>query len=224
VTKITFYEQVGIIIPGALFLFGLLLYFPSLRELLVSGGFTVGELGIFLLLSYAAGNLVAACANLAETLLWPLGGGMPTNWVTKSETTLISGQQRELLEKRMSSRLGIKVNDIRGINSQVWWPISRQLYSEVVRHGKPERIDIFNGNYGLNRGLAAACFLLACVSALEQRWWPCTFLAFATAIYGYRAYRFAIHYGRELYLEFLVLGDTTTANSTPEQKVTTTES
>ena len=55
--KPTFYEQVGIIIPGAVFLFGLLFYFPSLRDLLAKDGITVGQLGIYVLLSYAAGNL-----------------------------------------------------------------------------------------------------------------------------------------------------------------------
>ncbi len=34
VTKLTFYEQVGIIIPGTVLLFGLLFYIPMLRELL----------------------------------------------------------------------------------------------------------------------------------------------------------------------------------------------
>jgi hypothetical protein len=33
------------------------------------------------MLSYAAGNLVAACGNAGETLLWGLVGGMPSDWV-----------------------------------------------------------------------------------------------------------------------------------------------
>lgn len=81
--KPTFYEQVGIVIPGAVFLFGLLFYFPPLRDLLAKDNVTVGQLGIYVLLSYAAGNLVAALGNLGENL-WLLAGGMPTDWLVKN--------------------------------------------------------------------------------------------------------------------------------------------
>lgn len=40
--KPTFYEQVGIVIPGALFLFGLVLFFPELRAFLGTGGVSLG--------------------------------------------------------------------------------------------------------------------------------------------------------------------------------------
>ena len=203
--KPTFYEQVGIIIPGATFLFGLLFYFPTLRDLLAKDGITVGQLGIYVLLSYAAGNLVAAVGNVGENVLWRIAGGMPSDWVTKPTKSLISVQQRELVEKKLKSRLGIDVPGIAGLEREVWGPISRQLYSEVARHGKPDRIDTFNGNYGLNRGLTAACFILACISAARQDWWPCGLLATLAIVYGYRAYRFGVHYSRELYLQFLTI-------------------
>jgi hypothetical protein len=34
----TFYEQVGIVIPGSVLLFGLLLYFPALQAVLAKDG------------------------------------------------------------------------------------------------------------------------------------------------------------------------------------------
>lgn len=216
--KLTFYEQVGIIIPGAVFLFGLLFYFPALRDLLAKDGVSVGQLGIYVLLSYAAGNLVAACGNVGENLLWRLAGGMPSDWIVKSETTLISPQQRDLVEKKLRSRLGIEVESIRGLDRKAWFPISRQLYSDVARHGKPDRIDTFNGNYGLNRGLAAACVLLACIAATKESWSACALLAVLSAVYVYRAYRFGVHYARELYLQFLTIGETA-AKVTPRKKV-----
>jgi hypothetical protein len=154
---------------------------------LAKDGITVGQLGIYVLLSYAAGNLVAALGNVGEGLLWRLAGGMPTDWVTKPEATLISPQQRDLVEKKLRSRLGIEVESIRGLDPKVWWPISRQLYSDVARHGKPDRIDTFNGNYGMNRGLASACFILACIAATRQSWWPCALLVALTVVYVYRA-------------------------------------
>ncbi len=204
--KPTFYEQLGIIIPGSLLLFGLVLFFPTVRDVLAKDGITVGQLGIYLLLSYAAGNLVAALGNVGEAL-WKLAGGMPTDWITKSETTLVSPQQRELIEKRLRSRLGIEIKSLRGLDRKTWWPISRQIYAEVARHGKPDRIDTFNGNYGLNRGLSAGCVLLACIAATQHSWLYGALLLALAVVYGYRAYLFGVHYGRELYMQFLTMGD-----------------
>jgi len=131
---------------------------------------------------------------------------------------LISPQQRELVEKKLRSRLGIEVDSIRGLDKKVWFPISRQLYSDVARHGKPDRIDTFNGNYGLNRGLAAACFLLACIAASAESWSACASLAVLSGIYVYRAYRFGVHYARELYLQFLTISEMP-AKAAPRKKV-----
>jgi len=155
--------------------------------------------------------------NLGEAVLWPLAGGMPSNWVTKQETRLISPQQREQVESRIRSRLGIAVETLRGLDQRVWWSISRQIYSDVARHGKPDRIDTFNGNYGLNRGLSGACSLLACIAAITQNWLSAGLLVVLTAIYGYRAYRFGVYYGRELYLQFLTTAETST-KATPKRK------
>jgi hypothetical protein len=145
VNKLTFYEQVGIVIPGSVFLFGLLLFFPVLQAVLTKDGVSVGELGIFVLLSYAAGHLIAAVGNAAESFLWGLVGGMPSGWVTKTQTSLLSGPQIDLLEKKVQSRLGITAGKIRGLDPKIWWPISRQIYADVAKNGKAERIDTFNG-------------------------------------------------------------------------------
>jgi hypothetical protein len=208
VNKLTFYEQVGIVIPGSVFLFGLLLFFPVLQPVLTKDGVSVGELGIFVLLSYAAGHLIAGIGNAAESFLWGLVGGMPSDWVTRTQTPLLSVPQVDLLEKKVQTRLGIIVGKIRGLDPKIWWPISRQIYADVAKNGKAERIDTFNGNYGLNRGLAAASFALACIAASQTKWSIALGLLVLTAVYDYRAYRFGVHYARELYLQFLVLNET----------------
>jgi hypothetical protein len=58
--KLSFYEQVGIVIPGSVFLFGLVFYVPALRDVLAKDGISIGGLGIFVIISYAVGHLVAA--------------------------------------------------------------------------------------------------------------------------------------------------------------------
>jgi hypothetical protein len=206
VNKLTFYEQVGIVIPGSVFVFGLLFFFPGLQTVLTKDGVSLGDFGIFLLLSYAAGHLIAAIGNVGERLFWWFFGGMPTDWITKTGTTLLSSSQVDLVDKKVQARLGI-TDKVRGLDPKVWWPISRQMYADIAKNGKPDRIDTFNGMYGLNRGLAAATFSLPCVAAGQCKWSIAVGLILLTAVYDYRAYRFAVHYGRELFLQFLVLDD-----------------
>jgi hypothetical protein len=59
----TFYEQVGIVTPGSVFVFGLLFFFPDFQTVLTKDGVSLGDFGIFVLLSYAAGHLIAAIAG-----------------------------------------------------------------------------------------------------------------------------------------------------------------
>jgi hypothetical protein len=216
VNKLTFYEQVGIVVPGSVFVFGLLFFFPVLQTVLTKDGVSLGDLGIFVLLSYAAGQLIAAIGNLAESILWRFVGGMPTDWITKTRTTLLSSTQIDLVEKKLKNRLGITAK-VRGLDQKVWWPISRQIYADVAKNGKPDRIDTFNGMYGLNRGLAAATFALACVAAVQEKWFIGLGLLVLTGVYDYRAYRFGVYYGRELYLQFLVLNKIDSKNAAPEK-------
>jgi hypothetical protein len=105
--KLTFYEQVGIVIPDVVLLFGLLFFVPSLKDVLAKDGVSIGQLGIFLLLSYAAGHLIAAIGNFGESLLWRLAGGMPSNWVLKERTSLLSDKQRARLPEKIKARLGL---------------------------------------------------------------------------------------------------------------------
>lgn len=206
--KLTFYEQVGIVIPGSVLLFGLLFFVPSLKDVLAKDGVSVGQLGIFVLLSYAAGHLIAALGNVGEGLLWKLAGGMPSNWIVQQKTSLLSDQQRARLPEKIKARLGLEVPTIVGMDRKNWFPLSRQIYSDVERNGKRDRIEAFNGNYGLNRGLAAGCLALGCVAFVFGNWQVGIGLLVFCAVYVYRAYRFGVHYGRELYVQFLSMPET----------------
>jgi hypothetical protein len=202
----TFYEQVGIVIPGSVFLVGLLFYFPALNALMAKDGVTLGQFGIFLLLSYASGHLLAAVGNALEWLLWKVAGGMPTDWVTKTGgTSLLSASQIDAVQAKVNARFGSNLSKIPGMDRKTWFPISRQIYADIAKNGKPDRIDTFNGNYGLNRGLAAATLALAIVSLAEEQKGVAAALVAVTIVYGYRAYRFARYYAREVYVQFLTL-------------------
>src|SRR4029453_7263377 len=203
--KLSFYEQIGIVIPGSVLVFALVLYYPQLQILTAKDGISVGELGLFVLIAYAAGHLIAAIANALEGLFWGILGGMPSDWVTRDPPALLSPQQIENLRTKIATRLDVTIDRMPGLDKKTWLPISRQIFADVVKNGKPDRIDTFNGNYGLNRGLASACLVLVLVALAHLDWMIGLGLFLAAAIYSYRAYRFGVHYARELYLQFLVL-------------------
>jgi hypothetical protein len=210
--KLTFYEQVGIVIPGSVLFAGLLFLFPALNAYMPKEGVTLGQFGIFLLLSYAAGHLVAAIGNALESMGWKLVGGMPSQWVVREgDNPILSAAQMRLLSAKLLSRLNVVVEKIPGYDARKWFPISRQIYTDVVKNGNPQRIETFNGNYGLNRGLCSATVVLAAVSATQRQWWIALYLFAVSLVYGYRAYRFGVHYGLELYVQFLALSDTSAA-------------
>jgi hypothetical protein len=147
-----------------------LFYIPALNALVAKDGVTLGQFGIFLLLSYAAGHFIAALGNVLESVLWRPFGGMPSDWVTKRQSSLLSPQQIVALETKVTSRFNLSIGKLTGMDRNAWWPISRQVYADVGKNGKVERIDTFNGNYGLNRGLSAACVALAIVAATQAQW------------------------------------------------------
>jgi hypothetical protein len=214
--KMSFYEQIGIVIPGSVLMFGLVLYYPELKLLTTKDSMSVGELGLFVLISYAAGHLIAAVANALEGIFWNILGGMPSDWVTRDPPALLSPQQIENLRVKVSSRLNVKIDKMAGLDRKAWFPISRQAYADVAKNGKPDRIDTFNGNYGLNRGLSSACLVLAVVALAHADWLIGAGLIGTAGIYSYRAYRFGVHYARELFLQFLILDNQTKATPKAE--------
>ena len=78
-SKFDAYEIVGVIMPGSVLLFGMALLFPDLKSLFFAQGFSLGELGLFLVLSYVTGHLIQAIGNLLEFIVWKGFGGMPTD-------------------------------------------------------------------------------------------------------------------------------------------------
>jgi|SRR6185437_1712325 len=201
----SFYEQTGILIPGATLVFGLLFFFPEFRMLFFSDGVSIGGLGLFLLISYAGGHLAAALGNIMESCIWLRG--RPSNWIVREKNGLLSPEQMDSLEQLVRQRLRLDIAAIRGMSPNQWFPISRQIYADVMSHGKPARIDSFDGNYTLNRGLAAALLALVLISLAfsETDWRVAVGLLPIAVIYTYRMYRFGVSYANELYAQFLLL-------------------
>jgi len=205
--KFDFYEFAGILVPGTVTLTGISIIIARVGKLFASGSISVGGLGLFLILAYAAGHLVQALGNLIEWAWWKLCGGMPTDWVTKEKQELLAPEQLGLLKEQVT--LITKENvTLDGMDRRAWYPIVRQIYAAVSAAGRTQRVDVFNGNYGLNRGIAASLSVVLAVLLLSHGfadWRAGLVLVAGIAVAIYRMHRFGRHYGRELFVQFLAL-------------------
>jgi hypothetical protein len=205
VKELSFYEQVGVVLPGSIFLAGLTLLFPQLKAQFGSDGLSVGGLGLFLIVAYATGQLIAAAGNFLETIVWLPTSGMPSNWVVKRRTMLLSTDEIQRIQSKLNKQLGTNI-EIGTLSRKDWKPHFRHIYQAVMTVEPGGRVLTFNGYYGLNRGLATATLLISVAVAVEQgpNWikWSSALLIVA-AIYVYRMCRSGVLFAREVYTRFL---------------------
>lgn len=74
--------------------------------------------------------------------------------------------------------------------------------------GHPDRIDIFNGNYGMFRGISSSILTILVISFIDNEQQPLVLylvLVISFLLSLYRMHRFGIHYARELYIQFLTI-------------------
>lgn len=195
-----FYEYAGFIIPGAIVVMAVVWLFPDTRALFSKEGVTLGELGLFVIIAYAAGQLVQAIGNYLEWLWWRPLGGMPTGRVLCGKH-LTPEQHQRLLEALRPALGGAEPSKIPDAQRRA---IVREVYAEVLAAGKAARIDTFSGSYGLMRGLAAAflvAFVLAIVAAKGAAILGTLVLVFLLALH--RMHRYSQHYATELFVQYL---------------------
>jgi hypothetical protein len=212
-----FYEFAGIVMPGAILIAGLSRVVPSVGSVIAVKDISLGALGLFLILSYAAGHLLQSIGNFLEFLWWHFPG-LPTDWVRTDRGHLLSPAQRSALEQQLPKKLTLKGSfSFTAVTAKQWFAISRQVYAAVAAAKRSNRIDTFNGNYGLNRGLAAAFLVAAVVTLIQSRInWPYAVgLVLAASLALLRMHRFGRHYARELFVQFLQLP---IPDATPDKK------
>jgi hypothetical protein len=204
-----FYEFAAVLTPGVITLVGLLWLFPISPQGTHPFELSAGAFGVGLILAYAVGHLVQLVGNIIEGSYWRLLGGRPTDWVTACRNGLISSAQRLALQNRVQ-------RDIAGFNDQTlahckkaeWLFATRQIYATVNKAGSAARVDIFNANYGLCRGMASAFLVLLASSIYLSRLGGLRRDAFLIALFAvalYRMHRFAVYYARELFVQFIQL-------------------
>lgn len=223
--KFDFYEFAGILTPGATVIVGISVIFPSIGAFLKGAEFSVGDLGIFVLIAYVGGHLVQAVGNLIEYLWWKSRGGWPTDWPRSGKHFLISDEQIDGLNGRLSSLLGSDTTKrLKEMSHMAWFATTRQMYAAVQQAQHANRIDTFNGNYGLCRGIAAAFSALAILALVSHpvAWWkPILLLLVGAAVALYRMHRFGRYYAREIFVQYLQLTTSPHATKAAVRKTST---
>ncbi|MFY9983930.1 MAG: hypothetical protein WAK31_04185 [Chthoniobacterales bacterium] len=220
-SKLAVYEFTGIIAPGALTIFGFSRIYPAIGVLVADDKISFGEFGLLLILAYVVGHLVQALGNIVEPAFWFILRGIPTDWPRSDAHGLLAKQQAAALPSKVRDILKIDCPDsLKSLDRKSWFSITRQIYAATKRAGQAERVDIFNGNYGLMRGVAASLFLIAVATTIQSPatlsiWWFPFLLGLALALL--RMHRFAVHYARELFVQFLSVTNEKAAEPEPEK-------
>jgi hypothetical protein len=214
-----FYEFAGLLAPGAVLLVGLSALYPQIGLMVQGKDVTVGELGLFVIMAYVVGHLVQSAGSVVEPLYEKLTGGRPSVRVQTGHCDFLSPQQVEAVKAQLSDKLGLPASlDITKLEKRAWLGIVSQIYAAVQAAGRSGRVDIFNGNYSLLRGIAAALLIILAL-VLRQRGFTSPdvlvglLLAIAAAVY--RMYRFSVLYAREVFVQFLLLPPVNTNPQAP---------
>lgn len=206
--KFSYYDVLGVLAPGTVFLAGLLLLFGNLQSARLLEGVSVGGLGVFAILGYASGQMVQAFGNALESVYWWFWGGMPSDWVRtgRQEKLPLSSAQLNQLRNVCTSNLRLTIEGaIQDLSYDEWDGITSQIYAAVETEGQSQRLSTFNSNYGFHRGLTVAILLLAVAGFVDGRFWI-GFAGLGAAILTlYRMHRFARHYARELFVQAIQL-------------------
>ncbi len=206
--KFDYYEFVGFIIPGAIALFGLTLLYPDIKASCFSQNYSIGDLGIFAILAYAAGHLIQGVGNLIEKLWWWLRSGMPTNWIPTNKGNLLAVSQIKALEEQLPSKLKLNhIVSLKELNITDWFNITQQVYVCVSSEARSSKLDALNGNYAISRGIASSLLILLMFSFLIgcYSWKNVLLYLVGIGIALYRMNHFGRHYARNLFVEFLQL-------------------
>jgi hypothetical protein len=205
--KFEFYEFAGVLAPGVVTVYGLARIYPDLGIILKDEKVSFGELGLLLILAFVAGHLIQAFGNLIEIVWWKCSGGKPSDWVRTGKGKILAASQAQVLPARIRELLRTNCpDDLHTITPQDWFGITRQVYATVRKAGRADRVDIFAGNYGLFRGVAAGfiVILVATYNNTENESWKLyAVIALVILLALDRMHRFGVHYARELFVQFI---------------------
>jgi hypothetical protein len=205
--QFSLYDIVGVLAPGTVIVVGISIIFPSTSGPLIPNDLSGGELGLVVLLSYVVGNIVAGLSNIFERPYWALTGGIHTARARKNDGIIITVSEFEQLQRKLQA-VGI-LNEgevIQRLEADKWWAITRQIDAFLDSRKLTERLQLFNAQFGMNRGIAMAFLIILAMTLMTfgiRQWKIELLLAGCTAVSIYRMHTFSLHYAQKLFRTFL---------------------
>ena len=206
------YEVTAVVVPGASLLLGMWLLAPHLLpEIFNPKDASLGEFGIFAVASFCVGHILQAPANVITDLGWRIFGRptekmrRPACGLSDAAVARIPGQVESVL------RMTVPAEDD---NDWAWRPVTAQMAVAVANASRDGRLQKYNGNFGLFRGLTMSLALLVGLAGFEHLWIALGVLLLLAWATRFRMKRFSGYYARELWMQFLTLGASTTGSIT----------
>lgn len=221
--KFDFFEFVGIIVPGGVFLLLLAYFIPSLRGVILTESVSVNllGLGIGFIVVYGVGRLIEAVGGFVIRTWWRMWGGKPTDWMSMKNQKAFPKEWKELIVKEMGIR-----NAKKDIPLERWKNYVNEIRA-IVSHTEKcyQRVYIFLGNSHLFRGLATVGlfyivaqigkWLLGNITTKQkflswEFWWNIDFGLVllglgVVALCFHQIYRFGKNYANELFSQYVSL-------------------
>lgn len=222
--QLNLYDMLAVVAPGAVLVIGLSHLFPALGVLLASKELSLGDLGLVLLSSYVAGNLLSPISHFVQAVWFKSRGGSYTSRIQKKNSGILHQTEIEALNRKARKYSMLKEDeDIHGISASHWEALTRQIRAFLANRGSVDRVEIFNAHYGLNRGLAAA--LLVIIIAVGLCKWAEGLPAIGGLFVGlclaiYRMNDFGRYYATELMRHFINFTDGNRTETTETTETT----
>jgi len=192
--EFSFYEFVGILVPGVIFLYSLHLIIEVAVQKQIIDFDKIGESIIFIIICYGLGHILQAAGNIFELIIWFIYGGVPTQWLSNKNRF-----GNNLFDEKFNKTVVNKITVTFGENIKDY---GKLCYNLLFDKEKTKRIDIFNSNYSLFRGLTVTFLLLIPICIYYFNFKIALIPIILFFISTIRMIRFAKYYATEIFRTF----------------------
>jgi hypothetical protein len=197
--EFSFYEFVGILVPATILLFSWHLIYEHVYQKQIIDFSNLGETLVFITICYGVGHLLHSLGNLMEKGIWFIFRGFPTKWLSEKNIfgkNLFNNSLNKKIIKKVKQKFGKEVGNHGNL-----------VYNFIFLKSKTERVDIFNANYCLFRGLSISFILIMSICVYYHYWETTLLLSVPLILSLIRMFRFGKYYAKEIYITFYNLSE-----------------
>lgn len=170
--KINFQDLASYIVPGAVLLFLLYWFLGGFVDISYQFDITSwGTLAVSLVLSYILGHLVQALGNILEPIYEKRWGGKYSDQLLRSDSVYFAPQFKAELLRTIEAVFSLSVPsdsasaDEKSAQKQIHEQAFHLCHALILQEGASQQSDIFQGLYGLYRGLLSVGMIGLVVSS-----------------------------------------------------------